>query len=554
MLHVILVRYVNKGEYLLNKTATKRDNDLTQGPVLQKLLLFALPTIAGNLILQLYNVVDSIVVGNFVGTGALAAVGSSFPIMMLFNCLFMGVSMGAQIVISQTFGAKDFKLLHTVTNTAISLAIMIGAFVTLFGTPLARPILKLIGTPADIIDDASAYLTIVFLGTLGNVFYILLSGAMRGMGDSRWPLIALIISALTNIVLDLVFVINFNMGAAGVAWATTIANFLSGVVLFIRFQTGNYPAKVTFFDLLRPDKKSTKHIFSLGLPSAVQSAAMSLGSIVIQSFSNTFGTDFIASNTIIMKADGFAIMPMFGMGISCTSFVGQNIGAGNKERAKKGVRAGILSAVVIAAIVGVILYFTGQYIFKAFGAEGQVLMMGVNGIQFLAFCYMFVGIDSVIGGSMRGAGSAIAPAITAIAANLCRIPLAYFLGVRPLKVTIAKLYASMPQNLVDLSQKYIESGKYETPELALKAAAANIASTDHYMEMFIAMGISMMIGAGLIFLYYKFGKWQDKKIKDSEEETMVENLDETVVEVDPSTETQDIPSVPSPEFTAETES
>ena len=498
----------------MSKAGALRKNDLTEGPVLKKLLMFAIPTIAGNLIMQLYNVVDSIVVGNFVGTKALAAVGSSFPIMMLFNALFMGVSMGAQIVISQTYGAKNIPMLQTVVNTAISIAFIIGAAITAIGAPLSKPLLLLLGTPADIIDNASIYLLIIFLGTLGNIFYNLVGGAMRGMGDSRWPLIALIISSLTNIVLDIVFVANLGMGVAGVAWATLISHFLSGLVLLFHFQKGNgYPVKIQWINLLKPSKVAASRIFALGMPSALQSMAQSLGSVVIQSFANTFGSDYIAANTIVMKADGFAMMPMFGIGMACTSFVGQNIGAGKKDRAKKGIHAGILCAVSIAVVVGAILYFTGKYIMMAFGADGQVLMMGVNGIHFLAFCYMFMGIDHTIGGSMRGAGAAIAPACTAITANLCRIPLAYFLGVRPLKASMAELLATGSEKLTSLTAEYMGTGLYETTEAAREAAAANICSADHYMGMFMSMGISMAIGATLIFLYFKFGKWHNKAVK-----------------------------------------
>ena len=319
-------------------------NDLTEGPIFQKLIGFAIPVILGNLCFQLYNVVDSVVVGNYVGTDALAAVGAVFPIMMLFNALFMGVSMGAQIVISQTFGAKDEDGLRTVTNTAITMAILIGAAITAVGVPLAKPMLQLIKTPANIIGDSRTYLVIIFIGTLGNVFYNLGSGTLRGMGDSRWPLVAMLVSSVTNIALDLVFVIYFNMGVAGVAWATSIAHFLSGMIPLWRIQSGNYPVRLHLKDMLHPDGAAASRIFRLGLPSSLQNAAMSLGSIVIQSFANSFGSNFIAANTIIMKADGFAIMPMMGLGMASTSFVGQNIGARKLDRAKKGVRAGQLSA------------------------------------------------------------------------------------------------------------------------------------------------------------------------------------------------------------------
>ena len=483
-------------------------NDLTQGPILKKLITFAIPVILGNLCMQLYNVVDSVIVGNYVGTDALAAVGASFSIMMLFNALFLGVSMGAQIVISQTYGGKDFDGLRIVTNTGIALAIIIGTIITILGVPLSGALLELINTPANIRADATSYLMIIFAGTLGNVFYNLGAGILRGMGDSRWPLIAMLASSLVNIVLDLVFVIYFDMGVAGVAWATSIAHFVSGLIPLFRLQSGKYPVRLHIKDLLHPNGFATKRIISLGLPSAVQNMAMSLGGIVIQSFANTFGSNYIAANTIIMKADGFAIMPMMGLGMAATTFVGQNIGAGNQERAKRGVHAGQISAVIVAAAVGILLFFTGRYIMLAFGAGGEVLNMGVSGIRFLAFCYWTLGIDNVTGGSMRGAGAAVAPSVTAVMSTVCRIPLTYFLAALPQKNHINDLLAEMPQNLVDLSTQYFDTGVYKTLEEAQRAAAAVIAAPDHYMGMFYAMGASMLLGMVFIFTYFKSGRWR----------------------------------------------
>ena len=496
----------------MDRTKVNPKNDLTQGPILSKLIGFAIPVILGNLCMQLYNVVDSVIVGNYVGTDALAAVGAVFPIMMLFNALFMGVSMGSQIVISQTFGAKDYKGLRTVTNTAITMAIIIGAAITAIGTPLARPLLRLIGTPANIIANSTSYLMIIFAGTLGNVFYNLGSGVLRGMGDSRWPLVAMLVSSLTNIVLDLLFVVKFNMGVAGVAWATSIAHFLSGAIPLWRIQSGKYPVRLHMTDLLHPNGAAAGRIIKLGLPSSIQNAAMSLGSVIIQSFANSFGSNFIAANTIVMKADGFAIMPMMGLGMASTSFVGQNIGAGNVDRARKGVRAGQLSVIVVAVVVGTILFFTGRYIMKAFGADGQVLQMGVSGIRFLAFCYAFMGLDQVTGGAMRGAGAAIAPACTAILSNLCRIPIAYFSAARPLRTEMAELIAVNGSELVNKTNELFATGAYSTMEEARQSAAAILAAPDHFMFMFYSMGITMFLGALMIFLYYKFGNWHTKGV------------------------------------------
>ena len=499
------------------KTASSR-NDLTQGPIMKKLALFALPTIAGNLVMQLYNVADSIIVGNFApnGSHALAAVGVSFPVMMLFNALFMGIAMGSQIVISQMYGAKDMESLQKGLNTSMTLAFAMGLFITVVGTPLAGPLLRLLNTPAELLSDATIYLVIIFLGMLGNVYFNLGSGALRGMGDSRWPLYALIVSSVTNVGLDLLFVIAFNWGVMGVALATSIAHFLSGAMLAWRINCGAYPVKVEFRELIHPDKVSFKNIMRLGLPTGLQQMAMSLGSMVIQTFSNQFGADFIAANTVVMKADGFATMPMFGLGAAVTTFVGQNIGAGLKERATKGVHAGLLLVLMVGSVMGVVMWFTGKYIMMAFGTEGEILQMGVWGVRILAFFYCFMGFDGSIGGALRGAGAAVPPMITAIASNLARIPISYFIAVRPLNNAVAKLMSTVPLDarVVEKAQGYLDQGLYETMDDAQKAAAPVIANMDEhvYRWMYVSMAATMVIGAALAFAYFKFGHWQDKGI------------------------------------------
>jgi len=479
----------------MDKTrAINPKNDLTQGPITSKIIMFALPMIASNLVMQLYNVVDSVVVGQFVSGKAVGAVGVSFPIMMLFNALFMGVSMGSNIITSQMFGAKNMEGLKKSVNTSIFLAFAMGIVITVGGLIFSRPLLNLMNTPADIIEDSTIYLMIVFGGTLGNVFFSLGSGALRGMGDSRWPLIAMIISCFLNIVLDLLFVVVFNWGVAGVAWATLIATLVSGLVLLWRINTGNYGVKITVAQVMKPDGISMKNILKLGLPTGLQSMAMSLGTTVIQSFANNFGSDFITANTVIMKADGFAIMPIMGLGMSTTTFVGQNVGAGLKDRAKKGIYTILGMVAAISVVMGVILWFTGPTILKVFNVSDHVLEIGLHGIRFICFFYAFMGIDGCLSGAMRGSGVAVMPMITAISANMIRIPVTYFLAVVPLNKAI---------------QAAVDAGQYATFELA-KAAGVGM---DGYMPMFHSIAIGMGVGALLIFLYFIFGKWQNKGVK-----------------------------------------
>ncbi|MCL2006728.1 MAG: MATE family efflux transporter [Treponema sp.] len=440
--------------------------DLTQGPVTKKLILFALPIVAGNLFTQLYNVTDSVVIGQFIGSDALAAVTVSFPIMMLFNSLFMGLSMGATVLISQYRGAKDFSALERAVNSTFSICILVAAVVTVLGIPLSRPVLQWIGTPDNILDDATLYLVLIFAGTLGNTIYFMSAGLLRGLGDSTWPLYSLITACVINLVLDVLFVAGFGWGVAGVAIATAIAQGISGMILVIRFIRGKYGFKLTLRGMKRIDKYMAVQIFRLGIPSSVQAAAMSMGMLIVQSFANSFGSDFIAANGIIQRADGFLIMPLMGIGVAVTTFVGQNIGAGDVERAKKGTYKSIQITIGLCFVLGVLMYFFGIYFMRAFTDNRHVLDMGFRGLRFLSFIYVFMGINHCLTGAVRGAGEAKVPAITAILSNLIRIPIAYLLAIIPF----------------------------------------------NYMGLFHSMGISMAAGAAMITLYYIFGKWQNKSV------------------------------------------
>ena len=254
--------------------------DLTTGSIPKKLLMFSLPMIAGNLISQLYNVVDSIVVGNFVGSDALAAVSASFPIMMLFNAMFWGIAVGSGIVISQNFGAKRYDVLNKAVNTSFALVYISGIIITILGTAFSGPLLRLLGTPENIINDSTIYLAIIFAGTLGKMAYNIGGGILRGMGDSRWPLVFLSVSAVLNIILDLIFVVVFKWGVAGVAIATIIAHIVSGALVHMRINSGVYPVHVSLKSM-RIEKDLAATIIRLGIPAAIQNVAMSLGSVII---------------------------------------------------------------------------------------------------------------------------------------------------------------------------------------------------------------------------------------------------------------------------------
>ena len=476
-----------------NSNIQKQKNDLTEGPILSKLLRFAVPLMAANLVMQLYNIVDTIVIGYAVGDHGIAAVGISFPIMMLFNAVFMGVAMGGNIVISQMFGAKNYESLNKAANTTAFLAFALGFGITAIGLLCSRPLLELLNTPAEIIDDATVYLMIIFGGTLGNLFFNLSSGILRGLGDSRWPLYAMIFSTVLNIALDILFAIILGWGVAGVAWATLIAHFISGVILLYRFNTGNYGAKISLGQILKPDGEISRHIVRLGTPSSLQGLAMSLGGLIIMSFANNFGAAFVTANSVVQRVDGFAIMPLMGLGMAATTFSGQNIGANKPERANKGVYVAMGTIITISAVMGVLMWFAGSYIIKLFNVSDHVLEIGVRGIRWICFFYAFMGIDQCIAGAMRGAGATVRPLINSFAAQGSRILFIYLLAVAPLNKAI---------------QAAVDAGRYATFELA-KAAGVGL---DGYMGIFYSMSIGMVLGAILNFLYFKFGNWRSKGI------------------------------------------
>jgi len=387
--------------------------------------------------------------------------------MILFNALFMGFSTGAGIVIAQGFGAKDMKMLRRAINSTFTLAFSVGIVITVLGVLLCRPLLRLLNVPGDVIDHAATYLTIIFIGTLGNVFFNYGSGILRGMGDSRWPLIALAISCVINIILDVWFVYGLKWGVAGVAWATIIGQTFSGIVMAVRIQRFGHGLGFSIREILRPDIGIIKAIVRLGIPSGLQMMAMSLGGVITQSFTNKFGAIFIASNTVVQRVDGFVLMPMFGLSMSATTFVGQNMGAGKQDRVKKGINRILMMVVLLTVVLGAVMFFFGLNIARAFTTDTEVLSIAKQGIQFISFFYLFMGTDSVLAGAMRGAGAAIVPMISSITSNTVRIPLIYFIAVLP----------------------------------------------NNYLGAFYAMGLAMVVGGIIMAAYYRFGKWEKKGIR-----------------------------------------
>jgi len=388
----------------------KKTRDMTQGTIWKHLLAFALPLMIGNLFQQLYNTVDSIVVGQFVSKQALAAVGSTTSIINMLVGFFSGVSVGAGVIISQRFGAKDPEGVHKAVHTTVSLTLIIGLVGTVVGILLAPIMLTLMKTPQDVFVEAKAYLQIYFGGISGLMLYNMGSGILRAVGDSRRPLYFLIFSSVVNIVLDLLFVLVFHMGVEGVAYATIIAQFSSAALIYLtlyrtqdvhRFQ----PSKLKIYPAVM------KSIIRVGLPAGLQQALTSFSNVFVQSYINSFGTNCVAGWSCYHRIDQFILLPMQSISMASTTFVGQNIGNRDLERTEKGIRTAVsLSILVTGVLITLVCIFCVPLI-RIFNADPAVLEYGKNFIRLISPFYLIICFNQIYAGALRGAGDAKAPMI-----------------------------------------------------------------------------------------------------------------------------------------------
>lgn len=383
---------------------------MTQGVIWKQILMFALPLIAGNLFQQLYNTVDSIVVGNFVGKEALAAVGSVGPILNSMIGFFVGLSTGAGVVISQYYGAKDEEKVSGAVHSMLCLTLVLCAAITVLGVLLCPVMLSLMQTPGDVYQEAKTYLTIYFSGVSGLLLYNMGSGVLRAVGDSRHPLYFLIFSACTNTVLDVVLVAGFHMGIAGAAWATVAAQSLSAMLVFLTLMHSDGAYRIVW-RRLAVDWKILKKIISVGLPAALQMVITSVSNIFVQSYINVFGSDVMAGWSAYAKLDAFMMLPMQSVSMAATTFVGQNLGAGELKRAKKGTHMSILLSVCITVLVMIPLLIFAPFMVGLFNSEPEVLRFGTLFVRMLSPFYVACCINQIYAGSLRGAGDSRAPMV-----------------------------------------------------------------------------------------------------------------------------------------------
>lgn len=399
--------------------------DMTVGRPMDSLVRFSIPLLLGNLAQQLYNTVDSIIVGKYVGDTALAAVGTAGPILNLLIVLFMGIATGASILSAQYFGAKDREQLSRAVGSTIFLTIASGLVMTVVGYFVSPWLVAMVTPPPEVAPGATEYLQIIFIGILGCGMYNILSGVLRGLGDSLNPLIYLVIASLMNIVLDLYFVRVLGMGVAGVAWATIMAQAVSGVLCLIRLVRMRDTVDINRHTL-RLNGQLCRRLTGLGLPAGITQAIFSLSAIVVQSLTNSLGTAVIATSVAVMRVDGFAMMPNFTFGTASTTYTGQNIGAGRLDRIHTGTRDLMKLALGVAGVLVLCILFFGGQLISLFTNTPTVIEMGIRGLRWLAFGYLAFAVSQVLQGVMRGVGETMTPMwISIVCTVLLRLPIAY---------------------------------------------------------------------------------------------------------------------------------
>lgn len=384
--------------------------DMTEGNIVAQILLFAMPLMLGNIFQMLYNTVDSIVVGNFVGTEALAAVGSTTMIINMLVFFFNGFSVGAGVVIGTYFGAKDTEKLHIATETTIASTFIISVIFTVIGVLGVTPMLNFMSTPEDVMDEATLYLRIYFAGISGLLIYNIGSGILRAVGDTTRPLYFLILTSLLNIVLDLVFVIYFNMGIMGVALATIIAQFISAFLTLRLLTKTDEIYKLTWHDL-SIDKSTLKRIMLVGLPAGIQSVITAFSNVFVQAYINYFGSSCMAGWSCYNKIDQFIMLPMQSMAMASTTFVSQNVGANKMKRANEGTNIAIGMIFAITGVIATCIWIFAAQSVRLFTSDQAVIDFGVLFLRTNIYFLMFNCINHVLAGALRGRGDSKGPMI-----------------------------------------------------------------------------------------------------------------------------------------------
>ena len=450
------------------------NQNLTKGPVMRSMFCFALPMIAGNLLQQCYNIADTLIVGKTLGTNALAAVGSSFTLMTFVTSILLGLSMGSGAVFSIYFGSRDEENLKESISASFLLIAIFTVCFNLLSFACLDWLRAFLHVPSNVWGSMREYLSVIFCGIAAVSLYNYFASFLRAIGNSLVPLLFLGISSVLNIILDLWFVAGFHMGVAGVALATVIAQLVSALMCFLKLcrMTDLFDLKLHY---LKPNRENILTVLRLGLPSGVTQAIFSLAMVVVQSLTNSFGELVIAANVIIMRVDGFAMMPNFSFGTAMTTYSGQNVGAGKIDRVKQGAKQGTLIAVGTSAVITALILVFGRYLMAIFTSTEELVVLSANMMKILAAGYIAMAVTQSLSGVMRGAGDTMTPMwISMITTVLIRVPLAY--GIAYLT---------------------------RTPE----------APQGSYTCIFISLLCSWVLGAVITAFCYRMGNWKKKALK-----------------------------------------
>lgn len=396
----------------MNRRSTEKSTarDMTQGPILRQLVFFSFPLMLGNVFQLLYNMVDSIIVGNFVSKQALAAIGSTTVIVSMIVFFFSGFATGAGVVIGNNFGARNMDRLHDAVHTTVAATFIFSLLLTLLGTAAVRPMLVIMRTPEDVFRDAALYLRIYIGGISGLLIYNMGSGILRAVGDSIRPLGFLILTSVLNILLDLFFVIVLKLGIAGAAVATILSQFVSAALILLLLTRTRDIYRLDWKEL-HIDFPILKKIFSIGMPTALQAVITSFSNIFVQGYINAFGSDVMAGWSCYNKLDHFIFLPMQSMSVASTTFVSQNAGAGNERRSRRGTFLAILITCLVIGVTAAVLTFFAPAAVRMFSPDEAVIRYGAMFIRTNAFFLIFNGIAQVLAGALRGRGDSRGPMV-----------------------------------------------------------------------------------------------------------------------------------------------
>lgn len=381
---------------------------MTEGPIWRRLVAFAIPLFLGNLFQQLYNTADSLIVGNFLGSNALAAVSSSGNLIFLMVGFFNGIAVGAGVVVAKYYGAKKYDAVQRVIHTIAALGILCGIALTFIGILAAPQILVLMGTPENVLPNSVVYFRVYFSGSLAFVMYNFLVGILQSVGDSRHPLIYLIISSMVNVVLDLLFVAVFHMGVGSAAFATVISQFISALLCLRQLMKSPAEYRLSLRKI-RIDRVMLGQIISNGLPSGIQNSIISLANVVVQSNINKFGEMAMAGCGSYAKIEGFGFLPITCFAMALTTFISQNLGAREYDRAKKGAVFGVACSLTIAELVGIAIYLLAPVLISGFNSDPQVISYGVAQARTVTLFYFLLAFSHCMAGILRGAGKSTVP-------------------------------------------------------------------------------------------------------------------------------------------------